>query len=133
MADEERVSRASFRRLIRPRAWAFLPAPSRVWSVDDWGRICRGHQSLDMDDHWNAFVENDHLFMYRSWTGNAIYDAYFEPVPTGWHITEAWVADDPDLYKRWNDEFDTLLIEALVEGLLGRHSDKWERLSELMP
>jgi hypothetical protein len=35
----------------------------------EWSLIRRGREAQDMDDRWNAFVENQRLYLHRSWTG----------------------------------------------------------------
>ena len=132
MPEERRGSRTAFGELIQPSSWASLPPPERLWSADDWERICRGRVPEVMEDKWNAFVENNTLFLHRSWTGLAVYAAHFEPVASGWRIREARVADDPVAYHRGSDEYEKLLLEALIEGvLLKRWSDYPERLTGL--
>jgi hypothetical protein len=68
-----RVTRSQFRHpLERIRVPAALPVPAKSWSVREWDRIQAGYQSSDMDDRWHALVENDHLYLHRSWTGFGI-------------------------------------------------------------
>src|ERR1700732_4511428 len=52
-----------------------VPPPPRRWPGDEWALIRRGHRAQDMDDKWNALVEDDRLFLHRSWTGRGIYEA----------------------------------------------------------
>jgi hypothetical protein len=75
--QDQQVSRDQFKRLSRLSAPETVPPPPRRWSDNEWAAICRGHQSRDMDDKWNAFVENDRLFLHRSWTGLGVYEAQF--------------------------------------------------------
>src|SRR5215472_14053239 len=72
-----------------------VPPPQRRWTESEWAGICRGHQSRDMDDKWHAFVEDDRLFLHRSWTGRGVYEARFARDGDGWLITELLVSCDP--------------------------------------
>lgn len=36
-----------------------------------------------MDDKWFCFVENDRIYMHRSWTGHAIVEAWLQARPDG--------------------------------------------------
>jgi len=53
-----------------------------------------------MDDRWDAFVEDDRLFLHRSWTGHGSYEAQFTSGHQGWAITELLVAGDRASYRR---------------------------------
>ena len=46
-------------------------------------RLRGGYVALDMDDKWNFFVEDDTLYMHRSWTGHLIYTAGLSPTQDG--------------------------------------------------
>jgi hypothetical protein len=97
-----------------------IPPPDRVWTAREWAVIRRGHKSVDMDDKWNAFVEDRRLFLHRSWTGLCIYEAEFAPSGDGWRIAVAVVAGDHDSYRRQGDEYESAALEAVIEWeLLG--------------
>ncbi|HEY3734541.1 MAG TPA: hypothetical protein VGL63_11550 [Streptosporangiaceae bacterium] len=85
-----------------------------------------------MDDKWHAFVEERMLYLHRSWTGRGIYEAQFAGGASGWRISSAVVAGDRDSYRRGDDEYETALLEAVIESvLLGVHGGpgytRWER------
>ncbi|MFD6437163.1 hypothetical protein [Streptomyces venezuelae] len=80
MTADAPLTRESFRRLhpiTVPRPVSRLP--DRVWTDEEWDRIRRGYRARDMDEKWNVFVEDDVLFMHRSWTGYGVYEATFAP------------------------------------------------------
>lgn len=122
MNTDSQVTRGDFRRLTPVAEPEDLPAPDRVWSDADWALIQRGHKSADMDDKWNAYVEGQRLYLHRSWTGLGVYEAEFGPVPGGWRIIAAVVTGDRDSYRRQDDEYESALLEALIDGkLLGNY------------
>jgi hypothetical protein len=85
-----------------------------------------------MDDHWHAFVEQDRLFLHRSWTGIGIYEVEFEPVPGGWQVREAVVAGDSGgLLGYGPDAYDTLMLEQLIDSIFLGHALDIERLLAL--
>jgi hypothetical protein len=92
--------------------------------------ISRGHQSRDMDDRWDAYVEADRLFLHRSWTGLGIYEAQFAEADGGWRICEAVVAGDGTTYRREDAERESLRLLWTITGvLLGRWDDDlWQRI-----
>jgi O-acetyl-ADP-ribose deacetylase len=131
--DEEPLTRDSFQRLSplsKPQA---IPPPARRWSDAEWRRIQLGHRSGEMEDKWNAFVDGRRLFFHRSWTGYGIYEADFAPDGEDWVMTAARVTGDRDVYARSTDGYETLMLEALIDGkLLGRWPEDFqERLNNL--
>jgi hypothetical protein len=88
-----------------------------MWTGQQWSMIRRGHRSRDMDDKWHAIVEDRRLYLHRSWTGIGVYEAQFEPAPGGWRITSAVVAGDHDSYRRRGDEYESALLETLIEAV----------------
>ena len=118
---ERRVTRAQFRRPLEP-IWRpeLIASPRRGWTDREWDRIQIGFMSLDMNDHWHALVEDDHLYLYRSWTGYEIYDATFTRTHGRWHITHAVVEAHPDRYQRGDDEHEARQLERCVELVLYR-------------
>ena len=71
-----------------------------------------------MDDKWLAFVENDRLFLHRSWTGRGVYEAQFGRDGEGWSITELLVSGDRDSYRRASDAYEAVFVEAIIDGIL---------------
>jgi O-acetyl-ADP-ribose deacetylase (regulator of RNase III) len=128
--DETRVTRETFQGLGPLSEPAAIPAPTRRWSEAEWRRIRLGHRSTEMEDKWDAFVEDHRLFFHRSWTGSGIYEADFVPDGRDWVVTAARVTGDRDVYARSTDHYETLMLEALIGGvLLGRcPEDFQERL-----
>src|SRR5262245_18793770 len=95
-----RVTRSQFRTpLERIRVPAALPVPAKSWSQREWERIQTGHQSTDMNDRWNALIEDNHLYLHRSWTGYGIYEATFALDGDRWRITEAVVETWDERYR----------------------------------
>jgi hypothetical protein len=130
---DTRVTRDDFRNPAPVAEPEKLPLPDRIWSDADWDLIQRGHKSADMDDKWNAWVEGQRLYLHRSWTGRGIYEAEFGPVVGGWRITAAVVSGHRDSYRRQDDEFESALLEALIDGkLLGNyHGPSHQRLARI--
>ena len=46
--------------------------------------IAKGYRPMDMNDKWVAFMENDRLFLHRSWTGIGIYEVRFAAKGFSW-------------------------------------------------
>ncbi len=129
------MTRETFKDLAPLSKPAPIPAPARRWSDEEWRRIRLGHRSSEMEDKWDAFVDDDRLFFHRSWTGFGIYEADFARDGQDWLITAARVTGDGDIYARSTDHYEALMLEALIGGvLLGRWPEDFqERLNNLPP
>ncbi|QDY80996.1 hypothetical protein [Streptomyces qinzhouensis] len=93
--------------------------PGRIWSDEDWDRIQRGYASRDMDEKWNAFAEDETLFLHRSWTGRGVYEAVFAPVNGGGRqISGAVVERDPEFYKNTDDAYDCVMLELVISSIV---------------
>jgi hypothetical protein len=121
--EEPAVGRDQFARLSPAAVPEPVPPPRRHWSDREWATICRGHRARDMDDRWDALVENDRLFLHRSWTGFGVYEVQFTRVEDGWAIAELLVCGDHDTYRRATDAYEALFAEYIIDGLL---LGRWE-------
>ncbi|MER6844661.1 hypothetical protein, partial [Streptomyces platensis] len=93
--------------------------PQRVWSDEDWERIRRGHSSRDMDEKWDAFAEGEVVFLHRSWTGYGVFAATFAPADGGgWRVAHAVVERDPERYRGTDDDYDCLMLELVIRGIV---------------
>jgi len=118
MDRQPRITRDDLAGLAPVAVPQSIPAPGRVWTALDWDLIQLGHKSADMDDRWHTYVEGRRLYIHRSWTGLGIYEAEFSPVPDGWQITAAIVEGDRSSYRRQDDDYESALLEALIDGVL---------------
>jgi hypothetical protein len=133
VSGESRLGRGDFGRLRPVPHPEVIPPPERVWTSGEWHLIQRGHRSRDMDDKWIALVEGRRLYLYRSWTGMGVYEAEFAAASEGCRIIHAAVAGDHDSYRRRDDEYESALLEAVIEWVLlevrdGPGHKRWQRL-----
>jgi hypothetical protein len=115
---ESRLARTDFSRLRPVPRPEEIPAPEQLWTSHEWDLIRRGHQSRDMDGKWHALVEGSRLYLHRSWTGMGVYEAEFTADTNGWRIIHAVVAGGHDSYRRKDDEYESALLEAVIEWVL---------------
>ncbi|MFD9949738.1 hypothetical protein ACFWYW_28580 [Nonomuraea sp. NPDC059023] len=140
MSAAESVSRASFSGALlpisQPRPMVVLP--SAIWADGEWTRIKLGYRARGMDEKWNIFMENDVLFLHRSWTGHGIYEVSFAAVEGGGRrIAEGVVESDPERHRTGADtvdhEYDGLMVELVIRTiLLGKAAPElFEKFGEL--
>ncbi|MEV0521981.1 hypothetical protein AB0I66_01040 [Streptomyces sp. NPDC050439] len=119
MTADAPLTRESFRRLhpiSTPRQVTQLP--ERVWTDEEWDRIRHGYRAQDMDQKWNVFMEDNVLFMHRSWTGHGVYAATFALTTGGRRIASAVVEADRERYRRVGDEYDCLMLELIISAIV---------------
>ena len=81
-------------------------------------RLQMGFIPRQMEDKWFIYYEEPHLFLHRSWTGQAVYRLTLKSGPNGAEVTEArWskeLADSSEL----GHEYEARLLDFLVSNLL---------------
>lgn len=99
-----------------------IPPPGMILSREEMQEIAKGYRPMDMNDKWVAFMENDRLFLHRSWTGHGIYEVRFAAKgfswtdETGFMPTSARVESDP---RRYNpDKFEPFRERDVLRDLI---------------
>lgn len=88
-----------------------------------------------MDEKWDFVFENSWLYIYRSWTGNCIYQTRIERHEESYRTIETWVNRNPEQYHASNDGFDLARLSWLIDVfLLGKDTplparDNWPHSS----
>ena len=130
MSRKARRSNWRIERLAIPQP---IPPPSRVWNDDEMDAIRRGYVPHIMDEKWFIFMEGNHLFAHRSWTGIGIYEATFASTEGGYVIESAAVTGDSTKYGRSSDEVESLTLEVLIASYLLKESLSEEQLADFDP
>lgn len=98
--DEETGELIPYGQSVSPiRKPVAIPPPNMLISREEMQSIALGYAPIDMNDKWLAFMEDDRLFLHRSWTGYGIYEVKFAAKESGFVATSARIEGDPD-YKR---------------------------------
>lgn len=90
----------------------------RAYSKEEFDQISCGLIPNGMDDKWFIFLENNILYLHRSWTGKCIYEVRFIKEANNHVPSEVLVNRDPDQYKETDDRYDEKVLEFLIENLL---------------
>lgn len=72
-----------------------------------------------MDEKWDVFVEDDVVFLHRSWTGHGVFAATFAPAEGGgWQISQAMVERNLERYRSDDEEYDCLMLELVLSAIV---------------
>ena len=100
--------------------WKIQPMPElktqlqveEIFTQEEYKYLTWGFIPVSMDDKWFFFLENDWLYIHRSWTGFCIFEVRLERFLDGYEIAEAWVNEDPE--QRY-DKFILMWIDFLIK------------------
>ena len=106
--------------------WDIQPMPSQAATVDfhdvytqeEWARIKMGLEPEDMNEKWFVYLEDNTLYLHRSWTGHCIYQVGFEETDEGWRADAAVVNADPDQHGEVDGQYEPRLLRYLIGVLL---------------
>ena len=89
-----------------------IPPPNMLLSLDEMQAIALGYRPMDMNDKWLALMEENRLFLHRSWTGHGIYEVTFAAKEMGFMVTSARIEGDP---RRKRGDFDPQDFDPIRE------------------
>lgn len=105
--------RAELRQTVATRdRWKTEPLPEkrvpitidRTFSHEAYLRISQGVVPTEMEEKWFIFLEDDWLYLHRSWTGICIFKLKLQPSGPAWRVAEAWANADPEQYTETDPE-----------------------------
>ena len=116
---EDAATRRDWNDVTPIRQPAPIPPPQMLLSGAEMQAVAMGYVPVDMNDKWFAFMEDDCLYLHRSWTGLGIYEVTFAAKETGFMITSARVESDPESYKRDSDMGERERLRDLIAHVSG--------------
>ncbi len=111
-------------------SWQHQPMPElrvtlpyvRSFSADEYETISFGWIPREMEDKWFIFLEQDWLYIHRSWTGNCIYQLEINEIEGKWESTCVSINRDAEQYKSTDDSYDLAFLNFLISNLLLREN-----------
>lgn len=88
------------------------------FSVQEFDQISTGLIPQKMEDKWFIVLEGKTLKLYRSWSGNCIYQVDFAQEDFHYYVSRAIVNRDPAQYLETDNAYDCLLLNFLIRNLL---------------
>ena len=117
----EKAQRNSRKTQPMPDKSAQLPY-ARQFSFEEYEQISLGLNPRQMEDKWFIFLEDDWLYLHRSWTGMCVYKVQLQQKEGKYIVTDALVNRDPEQYPVTDVNYDAAILNFLVENLLlGKH------------
>jgi O-acetyl-ADP-ribose deacetylase (regulator of RNase III) len=114
----EPATHASWMKVLPlPEKRARIPF-QRDFDGADQRRIAAGLVPEAMEDKWFIYLEDDWLYLHRSWTGVCIYAVRLRPIGPGSAVEEAWANRDTTQYSKADDAYDVAMLGFLVDRLL---------------
>lgn len=120
--------RQSIGRAAQREDWRTLPCPEelqmfelpQVFSPAEAALIRQGFVPSGTDDRWFMFVEDDHLYCHRSWSGACIYSARLVEEGSGCRLVDCWVSRDEKVFESSGIDSDRHEFVALLTDHLLR-------------
>jgi len=118
--------RSNYRKKATRDSWKAKALPqsvttiqfTRIFSAKEYEQLSYGRMPVEMEDKWFIYLEQDHLYFHRSWTGYCIFRLRFERDGHFYSVVEAMVNRDPDEYGSANDAYDAAILSSLIDNLL---------------
>lgn len=93
-------------------------ALDRKVSEREYLSLIKGFKPHDMDERWFMYVEEDWIYLHRSWTGFCIFKAKIEIKADGYVLTMLYINRDPVQYKSTNIEADINEFHSVLNSLI---------------
>lgn len=111
---------------VKSHDWKTQPLPNatsrlpykRKFSREEYEKISLGLKPQAMEDKWFIFLEDNILYLHRSWTGICIYKMQLELSEDEYVVTDVLVNRDPEQYGETNLDHDSAILNFLIENFL---------------
>lgn len=91
---------------------------SRRLSWAEYARVRKGLFPLSPSDKWLIFFRYGTLHFCRSGNGTLVYKLRFRHKEQGFEASEAWVNDDPEQIDPLPENYESRLLDYLIDRLL---------------
>ena len=115
---KDRVVKSNWRTVDMPETWEAAEI-NRSLTEEDYQTLICGFIPRDMDDRWFLYVQNDWVYLHRSWTGHCIFKLKLEVLSSHVILTDIRINRDPNQYRSVNLEADKNEANSILTSLLG--------------
>jgi hypothetical protein len=92
----------------------------RVFSQREFEQLEAGLIPEEMEDKWFCHLQEDTLYIHRSWSGYCIYEVKLEKSKEGFKVSEALANRNPEQYTQTDNSFDVWMLDSLITNHLLR-------------
>jgi len=111
---------------VRKSDWRIVEMPEtyevakidRSLSEQEYQALICGFTPRDMDDRWFLYVQDNWVYLHRSWTGHCIFKLKLEISSGKVMLTDIHINRDPDQYRSVNTEADKDEANSVLTSLL---------------
>ncbi|NVK31888.1 MAG: hypothetical protein HWE20_12840 [Gammaproteobacteria bacterium] len=90
----------------------------RVFTLDEYERLRNGLYARSMNEKWYARFYDNSFYMFRSWSGNCIFEFDLKEVGKGYRVVSARANRNREQYNADDDAYDVLFLDFLVSNLI---------------
>ena len=105
----------------------------RAFTEEEYDLIRQGVIPKVMEDRWFIFLEEDVLYIHRSWTGFCIYQVSLKKDGEQYRVVEVLVNRDSSQYPATDDQFNAKLLNSLIDHFLLRRPTTFPRPAGVAP
>jgi hypothetical protein len=92
----------------------------RSLSENEYAALVCGFKPGGSDDRWIMYVQDEWVFLHRSWTGHCIFKLKLEISSGNAILTDMYINRDPEQYRSVNTEADKDEANSILTSLLGK-------------
>jgi len=102
---KDRMKKSDLRAVDMPETFE-VATMNRSLSEEEYQALVFGFIPRDMDDRWCLYLQDDWVYLHRSWTGHCIFKLKLEVSSDNVILTDIHINRDPDQYRSVNTEAD---------------------------
>ena len=91
---------------------------NRSVSEEEYQALVCGFIPQDTDHRWFLYVQDNWVYLHRSWTGHCIFKLKLEVSSGNIILTDIYINRDPDQYRSVNTEADKDEANSVLTSLL---------------
>lgn len=117
--------------MVQPHEWPITSMPdefeeallNRVLSDMEYRALKQGFKPRDMDDRWFLYVQDDWLYLHRSWTGHCIFKVKVEYIHDNYTLSTLHLNRNPQQYKSTNADTDKQELNSVLNTFIALNAE----------
>ena len=113
----EKATRNSWKSVALPNEYILLQYNEK-FTEEEYLKISNGLIPKEMENKWFMYLEDQILYIHRSWTGHCIYQITLEKSDGIYKTKEVKVNRNKEQYTENDNEYDIKLLHFLISNFL---------------